>query len=77
MKKYSKHITATWAIMSLLLAWALPAAAQQDSGRRVVSQSLTVPLYKSRVVGLNAPAARVSVGNPDVADILITIIRTA
>ncbi len=33
--------------------------------------SMSVPLYKSRVVALNAPAARVSVGNPDVADILI------
>jgi pilus assembly protein CpaC len=33
--------------------------------------AMTVPLFKSRVVALNTPAARVSVGNPDVADILI------
>lgn len=33
--------------------------------------SMAVPLFKSRVVALNTPAARVSVGNPDVADILI------
>jgi pilus assembly protein CpaC len=33
--------------------------------------TLSVPLYKSRVVALNTPATRVSVGNPDVADILI------
>jgi len=32
---------------------------------------LVVPLYKSRVLRLDAPAARVSVGNPDIADILI------
>lgn len=33
--------------------------------------NLLVPLYKSRVVALDAPAARVSVGNPEIADILI------
>lgn len=33
--------------------------------------SLSVPLYKSRVVVLDAPATRVSVGNPEIADILI------
>ena len=36
-----------------------------------LEDSLTVPLFKSRVLRLSAPAARVSVGNPDVADILI------
>jgi len=30
-----------------------------------------VPLYKSRVLGSDVPIARVSVGNPDIADILI------
>jgi pilus assembly protein CpaC len=30
-----------------------------------------VPLYKSRIVSFNAPAARVSVGNPDIADLII------
>ena len=33
--------------------------------------SLTVPIYKSRVVTLAAPAKRVSIGNPDIADVLI------
>ena len=33
--------------------------------------SMSVPLFKSRVVALNTSAARVSVGNPDIADILI------
>ncbi|NNC65699.1 MAG: type II and III secretion system protein family protein [Gammaproteobacteria bacterium] len=32
---------------------------------------LVVPLFKSRVLRLDAPAARVSVGSPDIADILI------
>lgn len=41
----------------------------EDNGRRSIS--MMVPLYKSRVVALDEPAARVSVGSPDVADILI------
>jgi pilus assembly protein CpaC len=32
---------------------------------------LVVPLFKSRVLRLDTPAARVSVGSPDIADILI------
>ena len=32
---------------------------------------LVVPLFKSRVIQLDSPAARVSVGSPDIADILI------
>lgn len=35
------------------------------------TRELAVPLFKSRVVHLDAPAARVSVGNPDVADIVV------
>ncbi|MGI9326592.1 MAG: type II and III secretion system protein family protein [Pseudomonadales bacterium] len=36
-----------------------------------LADALIVPLYKSRVLQLSAPASRISVGNPDVADILI------
>lgn len=35
------------------------------------SASIIVPLFKSRVIRLEQPAARISVGNPDIADILI------
>ena len=35
------------------------------------SRSLFVPLYKSRLIDFGISAARISVGNPDVADILI------
>lgn len=35
------------------------------------SRYAQVPLYKSRLISLDGPATRVSVGNPDVADILI------
>jgi pilus assembly protein CpaC len=38
---------------------------------RGAENALMVPLYKSRVVSLDAPAKRVSVGNPEIADILI------
>ena len=49
------------------------ADAQDESPRlRTASEtSLTVPLYKSEIVRMNAPAARVSVGNPDIADLII------
>jgi pilus assembly protein CpaC len=32
---------------------------------------VVVPIYKSRVIELPAPARRVSIGNPDIADVLI------
>ncbi|MEO4046571.1 type II and III secretion system protein family protein [Pseudomonas sp. CAU 1711] len=34
--------------------------------------SIQVPIYKSRVLSTRVPVKRVSVGNPDIADILIT-----
>ena len=39
--------------------------------RKGVTQAMSVPLYKSGVLGLEEAAARISVGNPDIADILI------
>jgi pilus assembly protein CpaC len=39
--------------------------------RQGITQNMSVPLYKSGVLGLAEPAARISVGNPDIADILI------
>lgn len=38
------------------------------AGRRT---DVAVPIYKSRVIELPAPAKRVSIGNPDIADVLI------
>lgn len=60
--------------MVLVMMAFIPAAFAQESGTRVgggAENSLTVPLYKSRVLALDAPAARISVGNADIADILI------
>jgi len=65
------------AILSLLLfeqgmAQQIILAQQAGSpGVEMRNQSMQVPLYKSRLISLAAPATRVSVGNPDVADILI------
>ncbi len=55
----------------LLMAATAPAQETASDSGIVRDQNLTVPLYKSRVLPLGAAAARVSVGNPDIADILI------
>jgi pilus assembly protein CpaC len=51
------------------------AAQPQPSTDEIVyagrNTSIVVPVYKSRVVELPAPAKRVSIGNPDIADVLI------
>ncbi len=48
--------------------------AQRSAGIVVGNEeedTVTVPLYKSQTVGLETPVKRVSIGNPDIADILI------
>jgi pilus assembly protein CpaC len=48
--------------------------AQEASSQIVHAErytTLTVPIYKSRVVSLSAAAKRVSIGNPDIADVLV------
>ena len=65
------------AIVPLLLGLGALASAQaQEAPEQGIvhaerNTSLTVPIYKSRVVTLSSPAKRVSVGNPDIADVLI------
>jgi pilus assembly protein CpaC len=61
-----------------LIAWLgapLVVAQQSTSGPRLVTPSSVlearIPLFQSKVVALDAPAARVSVANPDVADLVI------
>jgi pilus assembly protein CpaC len=72
----NKNNQRKWNLISFLCVClfvaGIPAASADpavDSDMR--TQSLYVPLYKSRLIQLDAPATRVSVGNPDVADILI------
>jgi pilus assembly protein CpaC len=56
-------------VVALLLLCGGFAAAQEID--RFGETRVVVPLFKSMVLDLPAPAARVSIGNPDVADILI------
>jgi pilus assembly protein CpaC len=52
-----------------------PQSSAQDRTEQVVhatrNSNVTVPLYKSRVVVLPGAVKRVSIGNPDIADVLI------
>lgn len=51
-----------------------PVRAQESSTQIIHAErytSLTVPIYKSRVVTVSAAPKRVSIGNPDIADVLI------
>jgi pilus assembly protein CpaC len=66
----NKLQTAALVLLSMLLIGTAHAQ-QQESAAILGEQALRVPLYKSKLVRLSAPATRVSVGNPDVADILI------
>ncbi len=63
------------AIMLLSSTWAAyaqsPNIVSQPRLRVGSTENLVVPVFKSRVVKLDEPAARISVGSPDIADILI------
>ena len=60
-------------LVFVLLVGSNQANAQNELPRRTAASdtSLTVPLYKSEIIRLTVPAARVSVGNPDIADLII------
>jgi pilus assembly protein CpaC len=53
----------------------VPSSRAQEPSDQVIHAerytTLTVPVYKSRIVTLPTPAKRVSVSNPDIADVLI------
>ena len=61
--------------ISLLCATGVTAARADDAAAQVTrvgrNSSLIVPVYKSAVVEVPAPVKRVSIGNPDIADVLI------
>jgi pilus assembly protein CpaC len=60
-------------LVFVFFAWLNQATAQDQLPRRSAASetSLEVPLYKSRIITLTSPAARVSVGSPDIADLII------
>lgn len=71
-------LRAAEAALALLccLPWAATAQAPRpgDGDRLIYAGQRTdvdVPIYKSRLIELPAPARRVSIGNPDIADVLI------
>jgi pilus assembly protein CpaC len=75
MRESQFRIRNAWTVLPIFmfLLWLNPANAQGDLVRMGggAENSMIVPLYKSRIVSLNAPANRISVGNPDIADIVI------
>jgi pilus assembly protein CpaC len=61
--------------LMLVVGFAGTSMAQNNSQTIVGSQQpsveMDVPLFKSRILTLNAPVSRISVGNPDIADLLL------
>ncbi|WP_207062071.1 type II and III secretion system protein family protein [Motiliproteus sp. SC1-56] len=60
-----------WSLLAfppLILAQQPSAASASFNGD---TREINVPIYKSRIINLDSPVAKVSVGNPEVADLLI------
>lgn len=72
----ASRIKAILISLALLLIW-LPNLANADQHLRQFSllsgnvDQINVPIYKSRIIEIATPVAKVSVGNPEVADLLI------
>lgn len=64
-------LTITCSVLVVSLARASTVANSDHLIYAGVHTAITVPIYQSRVVELPAPASRVTVGNPDIADVLI------
>lgn len=62
-------------LLGLAVLAAAPAASAQEAPDQVIratrSTTFSVPIYKSRVVDLPGAVKRVSIGNPDIADVLL------
>ncbi len=74
-----KSVRTATAVALLLLAGAVPALVAAAEPQPAVSAAavvngngVKVPIYQSRVITTRAPVKRISVGNPAIADILIT-----
>jgi len=70
---HSKSWMKCLALASLALGAAGASAqlVQETSGQVGETAELMVPLYKSRVLTASIPVERISVGNPDIADLLL------
>jgi len=71
MKKTYFAIALPAQVMLLILMLLLSVSVSAQFVDPEEETQVTVPLYKSMVLNLTAPATRISIGNPDVADILI------
>jgi pilus assembly protein CpaC len=65
-----------WAILCLLTLSTYVLAAEErdiETAMRTVtsSKAFEVPLYKSRILDVDKPVRKLSIGNPDIADILV------
>ncbi len=69
--KLTKWNLVVFVCLSLVAGGIANADLHTPADQEMQGRAMNVPLYKSRLIRLDAPATRVSVGNPDVADILI------
>ncbi|MBA4501413.1 type II and III secretion system protein family protein [Marinobacterium marinum] len=58
-------------MLVLMLMSGLAGAATVQAGADTTIERLTVPLFKSRIVQLKGPVHKVSIGNEEIADILV------
>ena len=65
-----RYLPALAVAVTLWCSARAPAAVAYDSFD-TPTETIRLPLFQSRIITLNAPAARVSVANPDVADIVV------
>ncbi|GFE85694.1 pilus assembly protein CpaC [Steroidobacter agaridevorans] len=75
MSPSSPRSTVCALLIGLTAATASITAPAQEAGDQVIratrSTTFSVPIYKSRIVDLPEPVKRVSIGNPDIADVLL------
>src|SRR5688572_4394312 len=62
-------------LLGLTASTVIAQGTAQETGDQVIratrSTTFSVPIFKSRVVDLPEPVKRVSIGNPDIADVLL------
>lgn len=71
LRSYALYALGAWLLSSIVVqaAEAPPAVSTMPAAN---ISNIEVPIYKSRVLSTRAPVKKVSVGNPEIADILIT-----
>lgn len=75
MRQSSSTSTVCALLLGLAVATGSVEAPAQESGDQIIratrSTTFSVPIYKSRIVDLPEPVKRVSIGSPDIADVLL------